>query len=122
MAGCRAHCLRKTVVSLAEFHTTVNMTSIQPGRTLQNILCPLQHMWFPHIMKARRFWLWGSEMETKKKAGKTRKPARPEPGVQDGQNDRPWPTLENEVMDELAKNIKKKRNEPGSIPYRFNSK
>ncbi|MCY4526237.1 MAG: hypothetical protein OXB89_06475, partial [Anaerolineaceae bacterium] len=110
----------KTVVSLAEFHTTVNITSTQPGRTLQNILCPLQHMWFPHIMKARCFWRWGSEMETKKKVGKTRKPARPEPGGQDGQNNRPWPTLENEVMEKWARNIKKKRNEPGSIPYPFN--
>ncbi|MCE2488840.1 MAG: hypothetical protein J4G17_02570 [Anaerolineae bacterium] len=96
------------------------MTSVQAGRTLQYILCLLQHMWFPHIMKARRFRQWGSEMETEKKAGKTRKPARPETVVQDGQNDRPWPTLENEVMEKWARNIKKKRKEPGSIPYPFN--
>lgn len=59
-------------------------------------------------------------MEAKKKVGKTRKPALPKPGAADEKKDRPWPTLENEVMDELARNIEKKRNEPGSIPYPFN--
>ena len=58
-------------------------------------------------------------MEAKKKAGETRKPARTEPGAQDGQNSSTWPTLENEVMDELARNIEKNRNKPGSIPYPF---
>ena len=59
-------------------------------------------------------------MEAKKKPDKTRKPARTKPGAPAENNDRPWPTLENEVMEEWARNIKKKRNEPGSIPYPFN--
>lgn len=58
-------------------------------------------------------------MEARKKDGKTHKPARPKPGAQDGQNNSTWPTLENELMDDLARNIEKKRNEPGSIPYPF---
>ena len=58
-------------------------------------------------------------MEAKKKVDKTRKPVRARPDAQDGQNDSTWPTLENEVMDQWARNIKKKRNEPGSIPYPF---
>ncbi len=58
-------------------------------------------------------------MEAKKKVAKTRKPDRTKPGAQDGKNTSPWPTLDNELMDELARNIEKKRNEPGSIPYPF---
>ncbi len=60
-------------------------------------------------------------MEAKKRACKKENPERPNPGVPGSQNKAPWPTLENEVMDELAKNIEKKRKEPGSIPYRFKS-
>lgn len=58
-------------------------------------------------------------MEAKKKIGKTRKPALAKPGAPEDQNGKPWPTLENEVMEKWARNIKKKRNEPGSIPYPF---
>ena len=60
-------------------------------------------------------------MDAQNRSGKKRKPARPKLGENGGQVKSPWPTLENEVMDELAKNIEKKRKEPGSIPYRFNS-
>ena len=58
-------------------------------------------------------------MEAKKKPDKTRKPARTKPEATDKKKDRPWPTLENEVMEELARNIEKNRNKPGSIPYPF---
>lgn len=59
-------------------------------------------------------------MGAKKKVDKPRKPARTKPGAPAENNDRPWPTLENEVMEELAWNIQRNRNKPGSIPYPFN--
>ena len=58
-------------------------------------------------------------MEAKKKVARTCKPVRTKPDAQDGQDKSPWPTLDNELLDELARNIEKKRNEPGSIPYPF---
>lgn len=59
-------------------------------------------------------------MEAKKKVAKQGKPDRTKPGAQDGRDNSPWPTLERDVMDELARNIEKNRNKPGSIPYTFN--
>jgi len=58
-------------------------------------------------------------MEAKKKIDETRGPAPPKPGAADEKKEKPWPTLENEVMDKWAKNIEKNRNKPGSIPYPF---
>jgi len=85
-----------------------------------NNLCPLQPGWNPLIMKARHCWWQEIDMEAKRKVGKNRKLGRNKPGASAEKKDRPWPTLENEVMDELARNIEKKRNEQGSIPYPFN--
>ena len=59
-------------------------------------------------------------MGAQKKEGKVRKPARHKPGALDSQDNSSWPMLERDVMDELARNIEKNRNKPGSIPYPFN--
>jgi len=59
-------------------------------------------------------------MEAKKKVDKPRKPARPEADEQVIQNNSTWPMLDREVMEELARNIQRNRNKPGSIPYPFN--
>ena len=58
-------------------------------------------------------------MEAQKKADKTRKPARPEPGEQVEQDNSTWPTLDDDAMDALIRNIERNRNKPGSIPYPF---
>ena len=59
-------------------------------------------------------------MEAKKKPDKTRKPDRPKADEQVIRNNSTWPMLDREVMEELARNIQRNRNKPGSIPYPFN--
>ena len=41
-------------------------------------------------------------MEAKKRAGKKGNPARPKLGAPGSQDKAPWPTLENDAMNELA--------------------
>lgn len=58
-------------------------------------------------------------MEAKRKADKTRKLDRPKPDEQVDQNNSTWPTLDDDAMDALIRNIERNRNKPGSIPYPF---